>query len=97
MWDALNHVTGAANVRLHHCERRGALQMIATHDIGEGEEVIMKYKSLSLSIYVDRNSFIFPGSCKPNTHGEMGRQLLSCLNMSMRTCSTDLGSNTALS
>ena len=53
MWDALNHVTGAANVRLHHCERRGALQMIATHDIGEGEEVIMKFKSLNLFVYVD--------------------------------------------
>ncbi len=39
MWDALNHVTGAANVRLHHCERRGALQMIATCKIGKGEEV----------------------------------------------------------
>ena len=39
MWDALNHVTGAANVRLHHCERRGALQMIATRDIDKGGEV----------------------------------------------------------
>ena len=39
MWDALNHVTGRANVRLHHCERSGSLQMIATAEIDEGEEV----------------------------------------------------------
>lgn len=30
MWDMLNHVTGKVNVRLHHCEDRGVLQMIAT-------------------------------------------------------------------
>lgn len=35
MWDALNHVTGRANVRLHHCERSGSLQMIATQDIAQ--------------------------------------------------------------
>ncbi len=34
-WDALNHVTGRANVRLHHCARGGGLQMIATRDIGQ--------------------------------------------------------------
>jgi hypothetical protein len=34
-WDVLNHVTGRANVRLHHCERGGGLQMIATRDIGQ--------------------------------------------------------------
>ena len=35
MWDALNHVTGRANVRLHHCERSGSLQMIATQAIAQ--------------------------------------------------------------
>ena len=40
MWDALNHVTGRANVRLHHCERSSALQMIATADIAVGQEVL---------------------------------------------------------
>lgn len=35
MWDALNHVTGRANIRLHHCERSGSLQMIATQDIAQ--------------------------------------------------------------
>ena len=35
MWDALNHVSGRANVRLHHCERSGSLQMIATQDIAQ--------------------------------------------------------------
>jgi len=40
MWDALNHVTGRANVRLHHCERSSTLQMIATADISVGQEVL---------------------------------------------------------
>ena len=35
IWDALNHVTGRANVRLHHCERSGSLQMIATQAIAQ--------------------------------------------------------------
>jgi hypothetical protein len=39
MWDALNHITGKANVCLHHSLRRGALQMIATRDIKEGQQV----------------------------------------------------------
>ena len=39
LWDALNHITGAANVRLHHCARTGALQMIATRRIQAGEQV----------------------------------------------------------
>ena len=39
MWDALNHITGRANVRLHHCARTGALQMIATRRIQAGEQV----------------------------------------------------------
>ena len=36
MWDMLNHVTGQVNVRLHHDQANGALQMIATHDIAQG-------------------------------------------------------------
>ena len=39
LWDALNHVTGRANVRLHHCEAAGALQMIASRPIARGDEV----------------------------------------------------------
>ncbi len=39
MWDALNHITGHANVRLHHCARKGALRMIATCLITKGEQV----------------------------------------------------------
>lgn len=35
MWDALNHVTGRANVRLHNCARSSGLQMIATRDIAQ--------------------------------------------------------------
>ena len=30
LWDALNHVTGRCNVRLHHDEEDECLQMIAT-------------------------------------------------------------------
>ena len=46
MWDALNHVTGRANVRLHHCERSSTLQMIATADIGADEEVLSRLRLL---------------------------------------------------
>lgn len=38
-WDALNHVTGKANVRLHHCAKSGSLQMIATRRIEAGAQV----------------------------------------------------------
>lgn len=30
LWDALNHITGRCNVRLHHDEKGECLQMIAT-------------------------------------------------------------------
>lgn len=30
LWDALNHITGRCNVRLHHDEDAECLQMIAT-------------------------------------------------------------------
>ncbi|KAF8073173.1 SETD6 [Scenedesmus sp. PABB004] len=47
VWDLLNHVTGAANVRLHHDAERGALQMIATAAIPAGAEVVNCYGALS--------------------------------------------------
>ena len=39
LWDALNHVTGKANVRMKHSEDTGALQMICTQPISAGSEV----------------------------------------------------------
>ncbi len=36
LWDMLNHVTGRCNVRLHHDEEAGSLQMIATAAVGAG-------------------------------------------------------------
>lgn len=39
LWDALNHVTGRANVKLNHCEDSGELQMIAIQAIAADEEV----------------------------------------------------------
>ncbi|KAG1675758.1 hypothetical protein FOA52_012414 [Chlamydomonas sp. UWO 241] len=62
VWDALNHVTGRANVRLNHDEERGVLQMLATRDIAgvwgvlqmlatrdiaTGEELVNNYGELS--------------------------------------------------
>ena len=38
-WDAVNHVTGRCNTRLRHCAKTGALQMIATAPIRQGEQV----------------------------------------------------------
>ncbi len=38
-WDAVNHVTGQCNTRLHHCAESGALQMIATAPILKGQQV----------------------------------------------------------
>ncbi|CAG9465287.1 unnamed protein product [Pedinophyceae sp. YPF-701] len=45
-WDALNHVTGRVNVRLHHSASKGRLRMIAKRDIAKGEEVINSYGDL---------------------------------------------------
>lgn len=39
VWDAVNHVTGKCNTRLHHCAESGALQMIATAHIAKGQQV----------------------------------------------------------
>ena len=39
VWDAVNHVTGHCNTRLHHCAESGALQMIATAHIAKGQQV----------------------------------------------------------
>lgn len=36
LWDMLNHVTGMCNVRLHHNEVAGALEMIATAAVPAG-------------------------------------------------------------
>ncbi|KXZ56370.1 hypothetical protein GPECTOR_1g328 [Gonium pectorale] len=47
VWDLLNHITGSVNVRLHHCARRHVLQMIATRDIRNGEELVNNYGELS--------------------------------------------------
>lgn len=47
LWDALNHVTGEANVRLAHDSERGRLLMIATQNIVAGEEIINDYGPLS--------------------------------------------------
>lgn len=43
LWDVLNHVTGAANVRLNHDADSSALQMIATSEITPGSELINDY------------------------------------------------------
>lgn len=48
MWDALNHITGHANVRLHHCSKKGALQMIATRRIQKGEQVCLNRQAANL-------------------------------------------------
>eukprot|EP00955_Chlamydomonas_euryale_P056843 356573-Chlamydomonas_euryale.AAC.1 len=47
VWDALNHVTGRVNVRLHHDEAVGALQMVATRRVPAGGELVNNYGELS--------------------------------------------------
>lgn len=44
---ALNHVTGKVNVRLHHDAPRSVLQMVATESIPAGAEVVNCYGRLS--------------------------------------------------
>ena len=44
VWDAVNHVTGQCNTRLHHCAESGALQMIATAPIPQGQQVRARMK-----------------------------------------------------
>ena len=39
IWDAVNHVTGCCNTRLHHCAKTGALQMIAAAPVPRGHQV----------------------------------------------------------
>ena len=58
LWDMLNHVTGQCNVRLHHNPQRGALQMIATKPINQGQEIINNYGPLSDAELLRRFGFI---------------------------------------
>eukprot|EP00884_Botryococcus_braunii_P011872 jgi/Botrbrau1/20686/Bobra.0058s0016.1 len=67
-WDLLNHVTGKANVRLHHHARRGTLQMIATRAICPGEEVINSYGDLSNGELLRRFGFT---EADPNPHASV--------------------------
>lgn len=43
----LNHATGKCNVRLHHDDYQGTLQMLATADIASGQELVNSYGQLS--------------------------------------------------
>ncbi|BDA47006.1 probable N-lysine methyltransferase setd6 at N-terminal half [Coccomyxa sp. Obi] len=81
MWDALNHITGHANVRLHHCSKKGALQMIATRRIAKGEQVINSYGDLPNSELLRRYGFV---EVDPNPH-DCVEIALADLN---RTCLT---------
>ena len=47
LWDMLNHATGKCNVRLHHDDYQGTLQMLATADIASGQELVNSYGQLS--------------------------------------------------
>ena len=61
----LNHVTGKCNVRLRHSSKHGALQMIATRSIKQGEEIINNYGPLSDSELLRRFGFVEE---QPNPH-----------------------------
>ena len=62
-WDLLNHVAGAANVRLHHDAKRRCLEMITTRDIGRGEELINSYGDLSPAELLRRHGFFDEVAC----------------------------------
>ncbi|KAK9840616.1 hypothetical protein WJX81_004608 [Elliptochloris bilobata] len=73
LWDALNSVTGRANVRLHHCARSASLQMIATQGIAQGEEVINCYGRLSPGELLRRYGISEPGPSLCRYKGCFGR------------------------
>jgi hypothetical protein len=58
IWDALNHITGKKNVRLHHDKKKNALQMIAISDIQTGQELVNDYGPLSNSELLRAYGFI---------------------------------------
>lgn len=60
LWDSLNHVSGQRNVRLHHDEEKGELQMIATKSIAVGEELINDYGELGSAELLRRFGFVEP-------------------------------------
>eukprot|EP00892_Ulva_mutabilis_P007677 jgi/Ulvmu1/5281/UM022_0075.1 len=60
LWDALNHVTGKANVRLSHDAKRGSLLMIATRNIAHGEQLVNDYGPLSNGDLLRRYGFVEP-------------------------------------
>ena len=85
MWDALNHITGHANVRLHHCSKKGALQMIATRRIAKGEQVCLIGLTTDLHL-----QYLFVQSpcgdlcvCPTSTHSSNWPQLYASLSASM--------------
>ena len=58
VFDLLNHVTGAVNVRLNHDDSHGVLQMLATRDIAAGEELINCFGELSNGELLRRYGFV---------------------------------------
>ena len=71
---ALNHITGAANVRLHHDARRGVLQMVATSAIAAGAEVVNCYGKLSNSDLLRGYGFV--EAANSNEHAQVPAQFL---------------------
>lgn len=58
VWDMLNHVSGAANVRLNHDAARGVLQMLATREIAKGEELVNSFGELPNGELLRRYGFV---------------------------------------
>lgn len=53
LWDALNHVTGRCNVRLHHDEDDESLQMIATGQaLALGQQIVCRQRH-GTQVYVE--------------------------------------------
>ena len=94
LWDALNHVTGRCNVRLHHSEKRAVLQMILTQPVKQGEELINNYGPLSDSELLRRFGFT---EDQPNPHNNcevpFGMVQASCQQQISKTCKGNTSSH----
>ena len=97
LWDALNHVTGKCNVRLHHKEKRAVLQMIVTQPVKQGAELINNYGPLSDSELLRRFGFT---DDHPNPHNNceipFGMVQASCRRQISKRCKEDTSSHALL-
>ncbi|GIL72649.1 hypothetical protein Vretimale_4391 [Volvox reticuliferus] len=91
VWDLLNHITGQVNVRLYHCARRHVLQMIATRDISQGEELVNNYGELSNAELLRGYGFVEAHNVNNHVQVPLGFVVRAATNVLQKNVAAEAG------